>query len=125
MQTGMKALPFMLFGILLLLRTLSFADVIKRNGTTYIRDMEGEEWDISQAVSLGFNPDYFEFGLGRHAFSPLNDSNLQNGDDTIPQKMRILGIAGKTETKAFSIRKLSGHEIANSTIDNQPVAAAY
>jgi hypothetical protein len=37
----------------------------------------GERWDISQAVSIGFDPKKFEFGIGRHAFHPLKESFIE------------------------------------------------
>ena len=116
---------FILLNILFLAYTVSFAEVIKKNGKTFIRDRKGEKWEITQAVSIGFRPYYFEYGLGRNAFSPLDDSSLRNSDKNTPQRLRVLGIQGANESKAFSLKKLSHHEIANSSIDNKPVAAAY
>ncbi len=116
---------FLLFGLLFLACTVCFAEVIKSHGKTFIRDRKGEKWEITQAVSIGFNPYDFEYGLGRNAFSPLDDSHLRDATKNIPRRLRILGVPGENETKAFSIKKLSGHEIANSHIDDTPIAAAY
>lgn len=115
----------MLLSVLFLACTVSFAEVIKKNGKTFIRDRKGEKWDITQAVSIGFNPNEFEYGLGRNAFSPLDDSFLQEATANTPQRLRVLGVTGGNETKAFAIPKLSRHEIANSSIDDKPIAAAY
>lgn len=120
-----KVTIFLLFGLLLLACTVSFADVIKKHGKTFIRDTKGEKWEITQAVSIGFSPYDFEFGLGRNAFTPLDDGKLRDATKNIPRKLRILGVSGETETKAFSIKKLRGHEVANSHIDDTPIAAAY
>ena len=123
---GNKKLTFLiLFCLLVLTASVSFSEVIKRSGKTFIRDRTGEKWDITQAVSIGFNPRYFEFGMGRNAFTPLDDSLLRDASNTVPQRLRILGVSGESETKAFSIKKLSRHEIANSYIDDKPIAAAY
>ena len=116
---------FILFSVLFLVCTVSLAGVIQQDGTTFIRDRTGEKWDITQAVSIGFNPNDFEFGLGRNAFSPLDDSLLQNATKSTSRGLRILGVPGVNESKAFSIIKLKGHEIANSYIDDTPIAAAY
>lgn len=99
--------------------------VVQENQKTFLIDRTGERWDISQAVSLGFDPDDFEFGLGRNAFTPLNDAMMTPGKD-VRHSTRVLGIAsGDQEAKAYSVNKLSGHEIANSSIGKNPVAAAY
>lgn len=103
----------------------SLAGVIKKDGKIYISDRRGERWEITQAVSIGFDPAGFEFGLGRNAFSPLDDNGLQDATDSISGRLRILGVPGETESKAFAVGKLRGHEIANSSIDDQPIAAAY
>ena len=125
MKKKNKCTLFILFSVLFLVCTVSLAGVIQKDGKTFIRDRTGEKWDITQAVSIGFNPNEFEFGLGRNAFSPLDDSLLQDATKSIPQRLRILGVSGENETKAFAINKLRGHEIANSRIDDKPIAAVY
>lgn len=105
--------------------TASLAEVIEKGDKVFIRDRRGERWEITQAVSLGFDPAGFEFGLGRNAFSPLDDSQLQDAAGNIPGRPRVLGVPGENESTAFSVNRLGGHEIANSFIDDQPVAAAY
>jgi len=99
--------------------------VIRKNGKIFIKDRQGEKWEITQAVSIGFRPHNFQFGLGRNAFSPLDDSYLSTAAKRTPQGLRILGVHGENESKAFSIKKLKGHEIANSYIGDIPIAAAY
>ena len=116
---------FMLLGVFFLTCTVSFSEVIRKNGKIYIKDRQGEKWEITQAVSIGFRPHNFQFGLGRNAFSALDDSHLSTAAKRTARRLRILGVQGKNESKAFSIKKLKGHEIANSYIGNTPIAAAY
>jgi hypothetical protein len=92
---------------------------------THITDRRGEGWDITQAVSIGFKPENFQFGLGRDAFKPLDDTNLKNDTSKTPSDLRIIGIAGDADSQAYSIPKLTGHEIANTTMGSEPIAAAY
>lgn len=125
MERKNKFAIFILFSVLFLVCSASFAQVIQKDGKTFIKDRTGEKWDITQAVSLGFKPSNFEFGLGRNAFSPLDDSLLQDATENISRRLRILGVPGESETKAFAVNKLRGHEIANSSIDEKPIAAAY
>ncbi len=125
MEKQMTRILLLLLSVMFVLAATSLAGVIKKDGKIYISDRRGERWEITQAVSIGFDPAGFEFGLGRNAFSPLDDNGLQDATDSISGRLRILGVPGETESKAFAVGKLRGHEIANSSIDGQPIAAAY
>jgi len=97
----------------------------RNDGKVFITDRTGEKWDISQAVNIGFSAKRFQHGIGRWAFKTLDDSHL--GDDTkgAPGRMRIIGVAGESENQAYSVRKLSWHEIANTNLDGKPIAVGY
>lgn len=102
------------------------ADVIRDHGRIYIVDRRGERWDVTRAVrELGFAPERFRHGIGRDAFQPLDESALRDrpgqswGDD------RVIGIERDGEAQAYSVRRLVGHEIANTKIGDDPIAAAY
>lgn len=125
MRGKRKFTILMLFGILFFTCTVSFSEVIRKNGKIFIKDMKGEKWEITQAVSIGFRPYNFKHGLGRNAFSPLDDRHLSTAAKRTSQGLRILGVQGENESKAFSIKKLKGHEIANSYIGDTPITAAY
>ena len=99
--------------------------VIMEGGKTYIVDRTGERWDITQARSQGFQPEHFEFGLGRDAFTPLDDSLLRQPPTDVPPDLRVIGVAEGTQARAYSIPRLSRHEIANSSIGDKPIAVAY
>lgn len=101
------------------------AVVITDNGNTYLVDQTGERWDITQAVSLGFEPRYFEFGIGRNAFRPLGDSDWSNDTDSNAGNFRVIGIADGDEAQAYSVPKLYYHEIANTESASGPIAAGY
>ena len=103
----------------------AFAFVKEESGKTYIVDRTGEKWDITQAVSIGFDPRGFQYGIGRNAFITLDDSSLSDSASDVDSSLRILGISGTSDAKAYSTPKLSRHEIANSSIGSTPVAAAY
>ena len=103
----------------------SFSIAEEDKGTIYIVDRTGERWDITQAVSIGFDPEGFQFGIGRNAFTTLDDTSLSENNTEAQSSLRILGIADSSDAKAYSIPKLSRHEIANSTMGATPVAAAY
>jgi len=125
MKKQMMRSLIVLLSVMFVFAATGFAGVIQQDGKVFISDRTGERWDITQAVSIGFDPAGFEFGLGRTAFTPLDDSQLQDASGGISGRLRILGVPGETETKAFAVGKLRGHEIANSFIDDQPIAAAY
>jgi len=103
----------------------AFSNVRHENGKTYISDRTGEKWDITQVVTLGFKPDRFQYGLGRNAFTPLDDSQLTDSDPNIPQDIRVIGIEAGEDSKAYSVKRLSRHEISNSSIGEKPVAVGY
>lgn len=103
----------------------NFPFVVNRKDKTYIVDRRGEQWDITQAVSIGFKPENFQYGLGKNAITPLDDNSLRNDSLKAPSDMRIIGITENSNAQAYSVPKLSRHEIANSTIGSKPIAAAY
>jgi len=90
----------------------------------YIVDQTGEKWNVTQAKAIGFDPHRFQHGIGRNAFTTLKDSNLKNKPSFL-RDYRIIGIANESEAQAYSVLKLSGHEIANTTLGSQPIAVGY
>ena len=103
----------------------AFSRVIEEKGKTYIVDRHGERWDITQAVSIGFKPHRFQHGIGRNAFTPLDDSQFSDANDPVRRNERIIGIAEGESANAYAISKLWRHEVANSQIGDTPIAAAY
>ena len=101
------------------------AEVDAEGGRTYIVDRHGERWDVTQAQSLGFKPDRFQYGIGRHAFTPLDDSHLSDDPTGVRENLRIIGVSAGGEAKAFSVPKLAHHEVANSTLAGDAVAVGY
>jgi hypothetical protein len=102
---------------------LSF--VLKKGDKTYIVDQRGERWDVTQAKSIGFRPERFQYGIGRNAFTPLDDSYLSDDTSHVPKDLRIIGVTEGAFEQAYSIRKLSRHEIANTKIGSQKIAVGY
>ena len=131
-RNALKILSKLLF-FLIIAFTLSalfyvdngFSTVEQEKGKIYIVDRMGERWDITQAVSIGFDPKGFQFGIGRNSFTPLDDTSLRDNTTEVRPGLRILGISDNSDDRAYSIPKLSGHEIANSMIGSTPIAAAY
>ena len=103
----------------------AFSRVIEEKEKTYIVDRHGERWDITQAVSIGFKPHRFQHGIGRNAFTPLDDSQFSENNDRVRQNERVIGIAERKHANAYSVSKLWRHEVANSHIGEKPIAAAY
>jgi len=113
-------------GILFLMRLGEVSSFVKKeNGKAYIVDQRGEAWDVTQAESIGFKPEGFQYGIGRHAFTPLDDSQLTGNTGSVPKNHRIIGVTAGSEAKAYSISKLSRHEIANTEIGSKPIIAGY
>jgi hypothetical protein len=112
-----------LFGCINLDNAFSFVE--RKDGKTYIIDRTGYQWDVTQAESLGFKPDHFQYGIGKNAFTTLDDSLLSNDTKKVSENLRIIGIAEDPHAQAYSVSKLVRHEIANSTLGSKPVAVGY
>lgn len=103
----------------------SLSGVEKEDGKTYLTDRTGERWDITQAVAIGFNPNNFEFGIGRNAILPLDDSSLEKGSTFGDTGARVIGVENGNDAHAYVVRRLIRHEIANTQLGETPIAAAY
>jgi len=103
----------------------AFSKVIHDGDSTYIVDQHGERWDVTQARSVGFMPERFQHGIGRNAFTPLDDSSLKDKSRQASKSLRVIGIADGKEANAYSVERLRRHEVANSSIGNKQIAAAY
>ena len=117
--------PAGLFLLLAVTGLIACANVSKKEGQTYIRDRTGERWEISQAVELGFAPDRFQYGIGRHAFKPLDSTDLSDNTSSVSLSERVIGVANKEAAHAYSIRKLRHHEIANTYLGDVPIVVGY
>ena len=108
-----------------LLSGFTFSRAIEENGQSYIVDLHGERWDVTQAKTIGFDPERFRHGIGRNAFTPLDDSYLKDNSPNVSSNTRVIGISDGKEARAYSVPRLYRHEIANSRIGDQAIAAAY
>jgi hypothetical protein len=119
-------LKIIVFGIIFIMVSgNAFSFAVREDGKVYIVDRKGERWNVTQAESIGFNPEGFQYGMGSDYFTPLDDSYLTDETDNVYSNLRILGVADANEAKAYSIAKLSRHEIANSKIGSEPIAVGY
>lgn len=103
----------------------AFSKVVHEGDSTYIVDRHGERWDVSQARSLGFMPERFQHGIGRNAFTPLDDSFLKDTTEKASQSLRVIGISDGKQANAYSVPRLWRHEVANSSLGDKKIAAAY
>ncbi len=101
------------------------ARVEKDGGQVFIIDQHGERWNVTRAETLGFAPEKFQYGIGRHAFQTLDDSHFAENNRWVYRNMRVIGIAGGEEAQAFSVRKLVRHEIANTSIAGEAITVGY
>ena len=116
----------MVFGILwFLISGIVSSYVTREDGKAYIVDQRGEKWDVSQAESIGFKPERFQYGIGRDSFTPLDDSSLTDDTESVPEDLRVIGVEEGSEAKAYSVPRLKWHEIANSNLGSEPIAVGY
>jgi hypothetical protein len=114
------------FGILWFFKSgIVSSYVTKEGGKTYIVDQRGEKWDVTQAESIGFKPEGFQFGIGRNAFTPLDDSSVTDDTGSVPKDLRVIGVKEGSEAKAYSVPRLKWHEVANSNLGSEPIAVGY
>jgi hypothetical protein len=99
--------------------------VLEESGKTYLVDRTGEHWDITQARSLGFKPQNFQYGIGRHRIKPLTDASLTSQTRGVSPDLKVIGVAADSQAQAYSITRLTRHEIINGWIGTTPIAAAY
>ena len=115
-----------LLGVALIFVSISSAAfVLRKGGKTYIKDQKDERWDVTQAKILGFRPELFQYGIGKNAFTPLDDSYLSDGSSSNFQNPRVIGIADGTEAQAYAVPKLRYHEIANTQINDKKIVVGY
>lgn len=101
------------------------ATVYSEGHRIYIEDRTGELWDVTEAKERGFKPQKFKYGLGKSAIKPLGDKDLGNEQFSERSDEKVLGISVGNESHAYSIERLSYHEIANTTIAGKKIAAGY
>jgi len=114
-----------LFLVFVVIGSAACAREPKVEGPAAIRDQTGERWDISQARELGFKADGFQYGMGRNAFQPLDNDDLSTDTSFVPSSEKVIGIANQHEAHAYSIRRLSRHEIANTLLGEVPISVGY
>jgi len=116
---------FLAFAVMADLDWARAASVIREGGKTAIRDRRGEWWDVTQAETLGFDPEGFQYGIGRNAFTPLTDARVREEENRLPGHLRVIGVVQGEEIRAYSVPRLRGHEVANSTLGGKEIAVAY
>ncbi len=90
-----------------------------------IVDRWGEHWDVTQARSLGFKPERFQYGIGRNAFETLDDTHMATPKNDVSKRLRVIGVQEGEQAQAYSVRRLVRHEIANTTIGSKRIAVGY
>ncbi len=99
---------------------------VQRNGeNVFIIDQTGKKWDVTQAASLGFAPEKFQYGIGKDAFTTLDDSHLRAKPQQFASNQRVIGVKAQKEAHAYSVQRLRYHEIANTHIAGEPIAAGF
>ena len=119
-------LKIILLGLILgIALSQAFSKVIEEKGKTYIVDWHGERWEIDEAISIGFKPHRFQHGIGRNAFTPLDDLSFSEDNANVKSSTRVIGIAEGDHANAYAVSKLWRHEVANSFIGQKAITAVY
>ena len=97
MKRAVFIIVTVVFLSVMLVGKYAFPGVLREGGKTYIVDRTGEKWDVSQAVTLGFKPEKFQYGLGRDAFTPLDETYLSDRTGNVFPELRVIGVEDENE----------------------------
>lgn len=102
---------------------------LERDGKTLLVDMHQEEIDITSAVANGFDPDNFDFGIGKDTIPAIMQPEFERAGqerfDNFPDNEGVLAIEIDGTAKAYPLGLLTVHEVVNDSIAGQPFAACY
>ena len=101
------------------------SNVLREGDKTYIVDRTGFKWDVTQAETLGFKAERFQYGIGKNAFTPLDDTYLSDDSTDVSKNLRVIGVKDGSFFQAYSVSRLSHHEISNSNLGSEPIAVGY
>ena len=125
----MKKINFSIFiviaVVLFLVNICLAAWVVREGDRVFIKDRNGERWDVTQAQTMGFKPDRFQYGIGKNAFTPLQDENFEEDRISSFFNTRVIGISLDNHAHAYAVDRLKHHEIANTTLAGKAIVAGY
>ncbi|SCY58613.1 DUF3179 domain-containing (seleno)protein [Desulfoluna spongiiphila] len=111
---------------LLLCSAWGWAAPVERNGDrVWIVDRMGERWEVTDAEKLGFEPERFQYGIGRDAIVPLDEGAFSRAPSGLWGGTRVIGFGAEDDARAVSVDILTRHEILNTALAGASVAAAY
>ena len=106
------------------------ADIKRENNKIYIIDNTGKKWDVTHAFErYGMKSENYQYGLGPYAIQPINlPMMLSPGDAGYPKDNStetVIGVNIAGDIRAYSIAKLSRHEVVNDVIGGVYVSVVY
>ena len=99
----------------------------EKDGRRYLYGGEEEDQHFDITGYL-LNDEQFHFGIGRERFPALLEPefiSVAEADSMYADTSRFLILQMGDETKAYSIKDLTRHEVVNDVIDGKPIMAAY
>jgi hypothetical protein len=109
---------------------LNPSDFNPPDDTVIIVDNTGKPWDITYGIHY-YDLDKFDynFGQGPFSFLPIIDPDfLSPGDPGYPEPnldFRVLGVTIDSDSRAYRLNDLIGHEVVDDRFDTVYVAPAY
>lgn len=98
--------------------------IIKKNGKIFIVDRKGEQWDVTSAANeFGMEPKLFHFGLGRGAFTPIIDPEIEAGPK--PGDPLVFAVTYNGIARAYNHRRLTRHETLLDNLGGTRVMVAH
>ncbi len=121
-----KSITLIMVGVVLFFVNICLAAWLVREGDrVFIKDRNGEFWDVTQARSMGFKPHKFQYGIGKNAFAPLQDEDFEEDRVSSFFNSRVIGISMDNQARAYTLGRLKHHETANTTIAGKAIVAGY
>lgn len=112
--------------VVLFLVNMCLAAWVEREGDrVFIKDRNGDRWDVTLAQTMGFKPDRFQYGIGKNAFTPLQDEDFEEDRNSSFFNTRVIGISLDNQAHAYAVDRLKHHETANTTIAGKAIVAGY
>ena len=99
----------------------------EKEGKRYLFGGEDEDQHFDITGYL-LKDEQFHYGIGREVFPALLEPefiSVAEADSMYTDSSRFMILQMGDETKAYSIKDLTRHEVVNDVIDGKPVMAAY
>ncbi len=80
---------------------------------------------LQRPQNIGFKAHRFQYGIGKNAFTPLQDEDFTEDRVSLFCNTRIIGFTVENRAHAYTVDRLKHHETANTTIAGKAIVAGF